>query len=391
VSVPDAGIAGAVAVQAGEAVHASQVVDAVAHAWSRSRVMAAADLRRHGGEGGIVLLGPDSAARVLRNAAAPLRAAWQPAWRSVAFARRGLDGLRLAGPALGWGLDAGIAAARAAGWSITVLDEEPAPAAVRRALRTRPATAFVALAPAIAAAAAARLGLPGGVADIPVLAPILDPARLGRTRAVHRQRWGATDRTLTVGLVGDPPDSTDARRAADLVGIAAIDGLDLRLVVHPAAARRAATVRWLASVGAPPFVVADPLIATPWTLAGALDVVLVLRDGLTTAGAAARAGGGGPGCPVGSAAVIGSPLPALWSALGGAALLVEAGTALAGWDERLVAGSIDPSDFLSGTRILRRWCLDPGERSAAGERGRAAAASLTAPEGALPAWRARLK
>ncbi len=208
--------------------------------------------------------------------------------------------------------------------------------------------------------------------------PFVDATRLAGDRATLRARWNAGDETMVVGLLGDPPSRLDARRAAEIVGIAAVRGVDIRLIVHPATARFGMTAPWLQELALDRLMVGDEAMARPWETVAGLDVALVLGDGLATAGAAAadprfRMFGAALRQPIPL-----SPLPGLWAQAAGVPILAERGVLDAG----LPSAEFDLDDPLHGTRALIAWSANRGLLRAATDQPRSRAASTAELRGA---------
>jgi hypothetical protein len=183
--------------------------------------------------------------------------------------------------------------------------------------------------------------------------PEVDGSWLRNDRERVRRRWSAREHEFVVGLLGDPIDVVDARRGSDIVGIAAVRGLPVRLVVHPSSARFARSKRWMDEVRIASFLTGDVLLARPWEALCGLDAALILRDGISVAGAAAR-GRGRAGLDsfwtLREQAM--SPLPALWAARAGVPLIVEAGALDDALLRELEARVFDSDDPLAATRAL---------------------------------------
>ncbi|MFO0829545.1 MAG: hypothetical protein U0572_15510 [Phycisphaerales bacterium] len=193
----------------------------------------------------------------------------------------------------------------------------------------------------------------------------IDPAILRTDRAAIRRRWSARPDEYVVGLLGEPSASADARRAAEVVGIAAVRGAPVRLVLDPDAARCGQTSRWIDELGLPHLIAADTAVRRPWEIVAGLDAVLLLDDSASVAGGAVR-GAGRPGglwfgslrpWPV-------SPLAALWAEAANRPVVAAAGALDAELVERLhdptgtraAFSTFAPDDPLTGTRTLLAWC-----------------------------------
>lgn len=214
----------------------------------------------------------------------------------------------------------------------------------------------------------------------------LERTRPAPDRAALRARWQVGDATVVVGAVGPEPSWTDYRRAADIVGIAAVRGADVRLVGHPAMARAWRTQRWMDEVG----LARNPLLVDedadrPWAIAAGLDAALVLGDGVRTAGGEAigRRSVAGPAGRLTTTPTIAG----LWLAAAGVPLIVEEGALdphLVGCDGDAPCPSlVRVDDPLRATRTLLHWVQSPGDRADAGRRAKAAVAEAELPGG----WR----
>lgn len=185
----------------------------------------------------------------------------------------------------------------------------------RRRLRSAwiPAVAFDS---GVARDVESTLGLPAEVVPAPI-----DRSRIERDRRAIREQWGADDETLCLGFLADPPRWSDARRAADAVGVPRVRGARVRLIVHPDAARLAATRRWLEELKLADLLVVDPRVSEPWGIVAGLDAALLGGDGLATCGSSAdgdrRVTGDEPWAPWSLAPRSVSPLPGLWARAAG--------------------------------------------------------------------------
>ncbi|GEM_PF-3040560 len=208
------------------------------------------------------------------------------------------------------------------------------------------------------AASACRGGGPGGgcgsfgdgvttaVSRIP---PSVRGELLRRDREQIRRRWSARTTDVVIGLLGEPADAVDARRAADVVGIAAVRGLPVRLVFHPHAARAERTWRWISEVDVKMFLTRDVALARPWEVVAGLDAAIVLRDAVTVAGAASRSRGW---LRRSGREVAMSPLPACWAAAAGIPILAERGALDDSLAKELGATVFEADDPLAATREL---------------------------------------
>jgi hypothetical protein len=316
-------------------------------------------------DGVAIVLGSDADATLVRELGATTSVrvvgAVSPALREPVLAARALRrtlGDRLApSDVVAWGLDAAVTARVA--WPASVvtavlLDGGASPCSewlARRGARWRPQSSR-----AIGADVAAHFA-EVVAAPIELLPPLeIRSDRLQGERRAIRRRWGARNDECVVGLLGEPADRVDARRVAQLVGIAAVRGERVRLVLHPGAARLDATERWLAGIDIPRFCIVDDAIARPWEILAGLDVACIDRDAAETAGRAgygARlAGFGGlfrarPG-PI-------SPLPAFWARAAGVPIVAEAGAmvgALAGGLPESVVTTWTDDDAVAATRRI---------------------------------------
>ncbi|MBL9149321.1 MAG: hypothetical protein JNM94_11560 [Phycisphaerae bacterium] len=316
--------------------------------------------------GGIaVILGTDAETARVRSLGSTLQARVEgaacPVVREPVLAARSLRrsiGTRAAPREIvAWGLDAAVTARVA--WparSVTavLLDGGASPCSewlARRGPRWRPHAVR-----AIGADVAARFA---GLSPTPidVFGPVgVDPSRLHSDRRAIRRRWGARPDECVVGLLGEPADRVDARRIAQLVGIAAVRGERVRLVVHPAACRREATERWLAGIDIPNFLIVDESIARPWDVVAGLDVASFGADAAIAAG---RLGFGsrlaGLGCLFRARPGPVSPLPALWARAAGVPIVAERGALVDALARDLTAADVtlwDDEDAVRATRQI---------------------------------------
>lgn len=189
-----------------------------------------------------------------------------------------------------------------------------------------------------------------------------------------RWSWGAGAETIVVGLFSDPPAAGDLRRAAEIVGFASVRGADVRLIAHPSSARRAMTMRWLRSLvirtasgdarRSDSFVRFDARIGEPWRIADALDVGLLLGDGVASAGPAARSfreGCSGAWWPWSLTLRAPNPAPAAYATAAGLPLIAD----IRAFDRSLEGEGVsryDSDDPLAGTRSLLALCANPSRR-----------------------------
>ena len=184
--------------------------------------------------------------------------------------------------------------------------------------------------------------------EVTVIRPTVRQSLIHRNREKIRRRWWASEREIMVGLLGEPADAADARRASDIVGIAAVRGLKTRLLIHPESSRANRTLQWISEVDVPSFIGIEQALARPWEVVAGLDAAIVLRDSLTVAGGASRTS---RLLRCGSETSI-SPLPACWAAEAGVPILAERGALDDGLAAQLRAFVFDADDPLSATREL---------------------------------------
>ncbi|MDZ4755223.1 MAG: hypothetical protein SGJ11_12115 [Phycisphaerae bacterium] len=278
-----------------------------------------------GGSHGVFIVGPQSAVHIARSLDLQVSGAFCPPLREPALARRSLR--RALAP---------LRAERFVCWSRALHDDLRATHANIEIIVPEPSHAFV------------------------------DASRIPCDRARVRASWRADDSVCVVGLLADPVAHCDVRRAADIVSTVAVRGLNVRLVVHPRAARSGTTAqwmnqwmtRWTATSGRESGLVHDPRIAQPWEIVHGLDVALVLGDGLATGGAAAL---GRRSWTTGQPAAC-SQLPSLWAVAAGVPVLSEVDCAEALQPPDVATTTFSRDDPLSATRTLVAWIADPPSR-----------------------------
>ena len=94
-------------------------------------------------------------------------------------------------------------------------------------------------------------------------------------RAAWRDRWGACDDTIVLGVFDEPRGTAGLRQVAHVVSRLGLLGERLRLVVSPESARIEDTHRWLTVLGFPDTVVEDDAVDRAWNVIDAIDVVVV--------------------------------------------------------------------------------------------------------------------
>jgi hypothetical protein len=94
-------------------------------------------------------------------------------------------------------------------------------------------------------------------------------------RAAWRERWGACDDTIVLGVLDEPRGTAGLRQVAHVVSRLGLLGERVRLVVSPESARLEDTQRWLTVLGFPDTLVADEAVDRAWNVLDAIDVVVV--------------------------------------------------------------------------------------------------------------------
>jgi glycosyltransferase involved in cell wall biosynthesis len=110
--------------------------------------------------------------------------------------------------------------------------------------------------------------------------PAIDAAAAGPfTRSKVRARWqlqlGLDPGTFVVGLLSEPIRWPDVRAAATSIARVTLAGRNIRLLVHPRAARRIEAQRFLREVDMEDFLIFDDRAAEPWTILRGLDAAYV--------------------------------------------------------------------------------------------------------------------
>lgn len=320
--------------------------------------------------------------------------------RHVDLARRcGLDpvgSVRSPLAATGWAarplvraLDAIDAAARAAGddpvdlvhaWSL------PSAVAATLAAGDRPCLATLSVGPpndlstwdaarrlrdhrirftATSAAVAGELTALGIAPDrVAVLPAAVDPETVAEDREQVRRRlrsrWGIADETFAIGLFSEPLAWGDARLAADIVARVAACDRDVRVVVHPAARRRADAERWARRVHLGDLLVVDDDLAEPWSVVPAFDAVIAAGGGTTPLAPDDVAG---PWRLAFGTVRRRSPMPGvvplLWAMAGGVPVIAETSAAVRDVVEEGVTGLlVPPGDTGAFADRILRLCDD---------------------------------
>ena len=348
----------------------------------------------------VLLLGGSGAERLARDVGLTThdRIAWTvgssgPRWLSLGALRRYLHEIGPVDLIHAWSIEALTAAAvlRPAVPKVLTLTMGPRGRAAAHWLRILSEThRLTALA---VSNAVKRAWARGGVdpAIVHVLRPGLDLARIRHAdRRAIREGWGiASDDTLVLTAVGDPPARVDALRAGRAVTLACLAGLDAALVVAPRAARREVARMVARGSGgslAVHRVIADERAARPWEILPACDVALALgddtrdpddawddnhdRESAEDGAEIDRRGLGAalrrlpallrrhPG--VADYRLMAGPLPMLWAAAAGRAIVADSAYAVTEvFDNRRSALLTRPGDDIGLTQRLRELAADP--------------------------------
>lgn len=130
------------------------------------------------------------------------------------------------------------------------------------------------------------MGIPES--QIEILPPAVHPEAVVDEvgdRETVRERWGLTsddEGVFVIGLMAEPANWCDARRAMGVISPLAESGRDVRLALHPLAQRRNDARRWAARLGLDHRMILDDDLAEPWRSINGLDAALLLGDDTTT-------------------------------------------------------------------------------------------------------------
>ena len=126
--------------------------------------------------------------------------------------------------------------------------------------------------------------LGGGIPEsaVHVLRPAIDMGKVCHdNRAALRKAWGASsENTKIVALLTQPPYRADALAANIAMGMAddsaAIDGLTLRMLIHPDQHNRLRAQNRMRGLGQPLRVIQEPRLCQPWQVLPGCDLALAL-------------------------------------------------------------------------------------------------------------------
>jgi len=257
--------------------------------------------------------------RLAAPAADPARA-WRPLRRVLECLERASSRYDLIHA---WTADCGVAARHAAARRsllVWTADRSAVGAAAWLTRRQVPVLAeAVAAREAILAAGGDRAfvtAMPGGV----------DPRHLDRdARSSLRGGWGVDATSFVVGLLAEPAAGGDGETAIHAVGRPYLSGLDVRLVMHHAAAPPSGIRRWRRKLGLDDAIITDDRLAEPWRVAAGLDAALFVASPLGTA--ARRAALAGPRrralTPRSAGPGPASPAPLAWAMACGLPVIAE--------------------------------------------------------------------
>lgn len=90
-----------------------------------------------------------------------------------------------------------------------------------------------------------------------------------------RSEWGVDERTVVIGVVGDPPAAIDGWLAFEMAARAALAGHPTAVVVHPSVARADELGRWRVIPRLSRLAIEDERALLPWELFDGFDAVLL--------------------------------------------------------------------------------------------------------------------
>ncbi len=173
------------------------------------------------------------------------------------------------------------------------------------------------------------LGLPRRLLSL--LPPGVNPEAVEfASRETVRERWEIDDDEFAIGLLSEPLNWADARRAAETLTRLAYTGRRVRLIMHHRAARRGEGDRWLRRLGLGHLALIDDELAEPWRAVNGLDAAITIGDeadelDLSASGSpfAVLTGGGRRIRPLPSV------LPLLWAMAAGVPIVAPKSTSIA--------------------------------------------------------------
>jgi hypothetical protein len=213
--------------------------------------------------------------------------------------------------------------------------------------------AWTATAGALAAIAAPRI--PRVITTRPAAVDPDSPAFLSRQQV--RARWAREgvvhDDEFVLGVLGEPAERFDARRAMHVGARTSLSGRRIRMLMSGRSLGRAAAQRFLGLIDLERAVVQDDAIERPWEIARGLDAALLLA----------------PTSPLNVAEFSSMPLLYAWAA--GVPVIAEIDAPLDGLLEDGCNGLIfPPDDFNAACDFLRRLYDDRTEARRLGDAGR---------------------
>jgi hypothetical protein len=181
------------------------------------------------------------------------------------------------------------------------------------------------------------------------------PAFLSRQQV--RARWSREgvvhDDEFVLGVLGEPAERFDARRAMHVGARTSLSGRRIRMLMSGRSLGRAAAQRFLGLIDLDRAVVQDDAIERPWEIARGLDAALLLT----------------PTSPMNVAEFSSMPLLCAWAA--GVPVIAESDAPLDGLLEDGCNGLVfPPDDFNAACDSLRRLYDDRAEARRLGDAGR---------------------
>jgi glycosyltransferase involved in cell wall biosynthesis len=233
----------------------------------------------------VLVVGHGGHVTAARGAGLEPRGAVHAALNRAGFARSGLRRyLRKSDPhdvVHAWSWSAAELALEIVGDRALLVSAATPPTLSRRVLRRFSALGGQALAVSSVVGRRCAAALPDGA--VAVLVPPVSQERLDeRWREALRDGLGLEPGTFVVGLLGEPITGADAEVSAHAAGRLMLAGRDVRLLMHPASARRADVTRLLRRVGVDRLLIPHKSLAEPWRVVAALDAALLVSRGATT-------------------------------------------------------------------------------------------------------------
>lgn len=187
--------------------------------------------------------------------------------------------------------------------------------------------------------------------QVSVLPPAVNSGLIDdRTRDDLRGRWEVGPDTFVIGLLSEPVSWADAMTAGVVATRLIASGRDVRVLIHPTAARRPEALRFAREFGAPDLFIVDDDVAEPWEVVAGMDAALLIGGDLNTQDLSAVGspfslitGGGRRLRPMPGV------MPLLWAMAAGVPVIAEASDAVRDIVEEGISGLLVRQHDVNGT------------------------------------------